>query len=152
MLLGVLIGSSMALAMHRQAEVDTLQDVVTRLYRETFPEVERIVDPVSQMRTGVAELKEDALQGLSAASEQRCVDILLEISRRIEPSLQLEITRLVIGDATVSMAGTAEDFNTINAVKSRLENIPFLKEAVIDFANIEANSRKVRFQITGRLV
>lgn len=151
-LLGVLISGSVVSAFQKQAEVDTLQTAITQLFREAFPEAERIVDPASQMRSGVTALKRDALQGLSITPGQLRVDILLEISRRIDPGLQLEITRLVIGDATVSMAGTAEDFNTINAVQSRLENIPFLKEVVIDFANIEANSRQVRFQITGRLV
>ena len=136
----------------KQSRVKRITEETTALFRAARPEATRVVDPVSQMRTAIAELETATRIPGSEAARPRAIDILAALSREIPVALDVEITRLVIGTDNLTLTGHTAAFNAVDDIKTRLEKIPMFQEVTIAAANIDNRSNRVRFTINiGRL-
>lgn len=133
-----------------QKQLNNLDAAVTELFEQTFPQVTTIVEPLMQMKVKVKEAEtEYALKpgrnGNSAALSVRAVDILYELSSRIPHKVDVEITRLLFSDERVVIAGTTDNFNSVDQMKTRLERSPKFKTVTINSATAEKKGNKVKF-------
>ena len=135
-------------------ETNTLQKQVTRLdremiqiFKETFPDVKRIVDPLHQMRMKIKSTKEDALYSGDGDGSMRVIDILNDISRLIPRSLDVDLTRIVTGPESITISGNTDTFNTVNDIRTRLQNDQRFQSVAINSANIEKSGNRVRFKL-----
>jgi general secretion pathway protein L len=115
------------------------------IFRKTFPEAKRIVDPVQQMRVKIKEIQNSAHPGVKA--NQGVLQILKDISQRVPKSTDMNVTRLVVDPETVRMSGDTDTFNAVDTIKNRLEPSAYFSAVTITSANLDRTGKRVQFEI-----
>jgi general secretion pathway protein L len=118
---------------------------IEEIFRKTFPEVKRIVDPVQQMRVKIQEIQNTAHPGMKA--NQGVLQILKDISQRVPKSTDINVTRLVVDPETVRMSGDTDTFNAVDTIKNRLEPSDYFSAVTITSANLDRTGKRVQFEI-----
>lgn len=137
------------LSIHRKArQAAWLDREITRVFESAFPEVPRVVAPLQQMEAKIREIRETALLSGLKTERPRAVDLLAWISRRLPAPMDVELTRLVIGPDAVTLAGHTSGFDTVDDIKTRLEQYGPLTAVTINAANIDKQSGRVCFTLT----
>jgi type II secretory pathway component PulL len=116
------------------------------IFQATFPN-QKIVDPFQQMQINVQEAKKNALGQSAAGPHTRSIDILNEISKSIPDAITVDITRMVISPETVLITGNTDTFNSVEEIKSNLEQIGFFKRVAINSTNKDRSGKEIRFQM-----
>lgn len=130
-----------------QKKLDSLDRQITRIFKSTFPEVQRIVDPPHQMRIAMDELEKNTFMPGDSKKNIRVIDILNEISDRISDKTEVEFTRLVIGEDTILISGDTDAFNAVDEIQNQLEGSPFFQKVTISSTNKDKNDNKIRFKM-----
>jgi general secretion pathway protein L len=127
-------------------QVDHLDQQMAAVYRASFPDAD-IVDPLKQMQQKVAELKQAAgLSGGKTGNQIRVIDLLGAISKQIPDSIDVEVTRLVIGSEQILMDGETANFESVDKMKNNLEQIEYFNNITITSANLKKDGSTVRFK------
>ena len=127
-------------------QLDSLDQQIRSIFQATFPK-EKIVDPFLQMQINVKEAKKNA--GLQSATgpHLRSIDIINAISRSIPETITVDVTRMVISPDTVLISGNSDTFNSVEEIKSNLEQIDFFKRVTISSTNKDRSGKAIRFQL-----
>ncbi|MBC2713496.1 MAG: pilus assembly protein PilM [Desulfosarcina sp.] len=154
-LTAVLIALSLATALASQflavnakerhlAELDRQLEVV---FKSTFPDVTRVVNPLQQMQIKIKEAG-DGSNGLDLTGTRvRVIDILNALSQQIPSSVDVQVNRMVVGADNVVLSGNTDTFNTVDDIKGRLENAEIFKGVTISSADLEKSGKRVRFKL-----
>jgi len=124
-----------------------LDHKITEVFKQTFPEVKRIVDPLQQLKVKLSEAKRSAVSHPGMKGAGKVLDILKDISQRVPGSLNVHIIRMVIDPDTVRITGYTDTFNTVDNIKSGLESSVFFSDATISSANLDRTGKRVKFEI-----
>ena len=124
-----------------------LDQQIESLFVSTFPDVKRVVAPRRQMVSKVTEIKKELGQNRTSGRNVRVVEILHSISSEIPSSLKVRVLSTNIGPELMTLDGTAQTFKTVDQVKDRLENIPWVKTATISTAKMARSGKEVRFKL-----
>jgi len=124
-----------------------LDERITEVFKRTNPEVTRVVDPVQQMKVKINEKRKSAALIPGIASNERVLDLLMDISKRIPKSLDVRVTRMAIDPETVRMGGKTDTFNTVDSIKSGLEPSIYFSNVTISSANLDQTGKRVQFEI-----
>ena len=128
-------------------QIDRFNRQITGIFKETFPDVKRIVDPFQQMQIKVQEVKKSAVFQTATTSQILSIDILDNISKSIAESITVDITRLVISPDNVIISGTTGTFEAVDDIKSKLEKIDAFKKVTINSTNKDRSGKEIRFQM-----
>ena len=120
---------------------------IAGVFQQTFPDVKRIVDPLHQMRVKIESLRNAAVPSGESRGRYFVIDVLNHISKQIPETIDIEITRLVIGPENTLLSGNTDNFNTVDDIKGRLENAAIFKSATISSANMDRSENRVRFKM-----
>ncbi|MDY6971166.1 MAG: GspL/Epsl periplasmic domain-containing protein [Thermodesulfobacteriota bacterium] len=120
---------------------------VTDVFKRTFPDVKRIVDPLQQMKVKINEIKNSAFSHPGIEGDSTALDLIRHVSLRIPESLDVRVTRMVIDPDTVRISGNTDTFNTVDNIKNGLESSACFSSATISSANLERLGRRVGFEI-----
>ena len=154
-LTGVLIVLALATALTGQilavnAKAHQLADLdrqIEMVFKETFPDVTRVVNPLQQMQIKMKTTGEGN-SGLDLTGARvRVIDILNSISQQIPSSLDVAVNRMVVGTDNVVLSGNTDTFNTVDDTKGRLEKADIFKSVTISSADLEKSGKRVRFKI-----
>ncbi len=132
-------------------KIDRVNRQIADVFSNAFPDVKKIVDPVHQMRTKIKESKEKYLFSGESLNNIRAIDILNDISRFIPSEIDVNLTSLVIGEETVSIAGDTDNFNSVDEMKTRLEQSEFFKNITISSTSKDKSENRVRFMLKVQL-
>ncbi len=124
-----------------------LDSKITEVFKQTFPEVKRIVDPLQQLKIKLNEAKKSAVSHPGMKGAGKVLDLLRDISQRVSGSLDVHMTRMVIDPDTVRISGYTDTFNTVDNIKSGLESSTFFSDATISSANLDRTGKRVKFEI-----
>ncbi len=119
---------------------------IRSIFQATFPQ-EKIVEPFQQMQIKVKEAKKNAVIQSAAGPHLRSIDILNAISRSIPKTITVDVTRMVISPETVLISGNTDTFNSVEDIKSNLEQIDFFKRVTISSTNKDRSGKEIRFQL-----
>jgi general secretion pathway protein L len=124
-----------------------LDQQITSVFMETFPDSKKVVNPHQQMQINLRELRKNVgLPGESLPSV-RSIDILKSISDSIPENISVVIDRMVIGPETILISGTTAAFNAVDEVKGHLERTAGFKKVTISSANTDRSGKEVNFQL-----
>jgi type II secretory pathway component PulL len=124
-----------------------LDSQITTIFKETFPETVRIVDPLQQMRVKVKELKQQSMNPGETEKSYRIIDILNDISRLLPKEMDIELDRLIVGPENVSLSGDTATFNSVDDMKNNLEKGPLFKKVSISSANSDKTGKRINFKL-----
>ena len=128
-------------------EYKILTREITSVFKQTLPEVIRIVDPVQQLRVKIKELKQSNVSRPETGTNKKVLDLLKEISQRIPKTLNVHINRMVIDTETVRISGKTDAFNEVDKIKNNLEPSPIFSLVTISSANLDRAGKGVQFEI-----
>jgi type II secretion system protein L len=131
-------------------QVTAVETQIEDIFRATFPEVQRVVEPLQQMRQKIEEARKTSLSAGIDSNQPPMVDILNEISRRIPKPVDVEFNRMVIGDGNVLIAGTTSAFNFVDDIKSALESSELFTSVTIVSTNKDKQGDRIRFRLKVR--
>lgn len=148
-LLIVVLGGYRSLAAigHYQTRLDAVNRQISEAFKAAVPEVRRIVNPVHQMQTRLAEMRQEVPQFDQAGQSRSVVDILQVISQRIPSSLDVTLNQLVYGPEAITLSGETDTFNAVNAVQQRLASEPSFSNVSISSANQQKSGNRVNFKM-----
>jgi general secretion pathway protein L len=129
-------------------EYRALDREITTIFRQTLPQVTRIIDPVQQLRVSVEEMKRSSVSRPAGSPENTILDLLQEISRRIPPSVRVQVHRMVVDPETVRISGRTDAFNEVDRIKNELATARLFGAVNITSANLDRTGNKVQFEIT----
>ncbi len=128
-------------------QVRRINSQMTQIFKATFPEVKTIRYPYPEMQAKMLEAKKNAVFQAETRPHIRSIDILNSISEKIPESITLNLTRLVIQPENVLISGTTDTFNSVDDIKSRLEQIQHFEKVTISSANMDRSGNEVRFML-----
>ena len=128
-------------------EYKILTREVTSVFKKTLPEVNRIVDPVQQLRVKIKELKKSTSLRPETGTNKKVLILLKEISQQIPKSLNVHVNRMVIDTERVRISGKTDAFNEVDRIKNNLESSPIFSGVNISSANLDRTGKGVRFEI-----
>jgi general secretion pathway protein L len=126
---------------------DDLSARMKAVFRRSFPEVTRIVDPLLQMRARLQTAETPTVSMPLFTGEKRVLAILADISSRIPEKISLHVSRLVIDQDSVRIKGTTDAFNNVNTIKKLLSASPRFFEVNIVSATKSRDKNSIRFEI-----
>ncbi len=120
---------------------------ITHIFKTTFPDVKKIVDPYQQMRVKVKEAEKSFLLPGDNQKQVLTIDILNDISRLISKKTDVNINRFVIGAQSVLIAGDTDTYNSVDAIKSSLEKSDVFKKITISSTSKSKTGNSVSFKL-----
>jgi general secretion pathway protein L len=126
---------------------DHIQSQVNAVFKETFPDVQRIVDPVHQMKVKIREAKEALLFPAESVVQRATVDVLRDIGLRIPKTADVDPSSLVMDEQRIRLKGLTDTFNTVDEIKNGLEKSSYLKNVSIASAQLDSKTNQIRFEI-----
>jgi hypothetical protein len=126
-------------------QLGRLDSQMTQVFKTTFPEVKAIRYPYQEMLAKIREMKKAATFEDEAGPHIRSIDILNSISEKIPDNITVNLNRLVIQPDNVILSGTTDTYNSVDAIKSRLEQTPYFEKVTISSSNIDRSGNEVRF-------
>ena len=127
--------------------IHRINSQMTQVFKATFPDVKTIHYPYQEMQARIREMKKTADFEDEAGPHIRSIDILNSISEKIPDNITVNLNRLVIQPDNVIISGTTDTYNSVDAIKSRLEQIPYLEKVTISSSNIDRTGNEVRFML-----
>jgi general secretion pathway protein L len=124
-----------------------LNQEIESVFKSTFPQVTRVVDPLAQMRSKIKAIGQGGTGVDFTAPRVRVIDILNALSRRIPASLDVKVEQMVVGIDNVLLSGNTDTFNTVDAIKGRLAKANIFKNVTISSADLEKSGKRVRFKL-----
>ena len=124
-----------------------VQKEIVEIFRSTFPEVTKIVDPLHQMRLEMEDLKKEDLFPDVAERSTDAIEILNDISRLIGDDVNVALNSIIIGSDSVLISGDTDTFNAVDDMKNGLEKGEAFKAVAISSANMDKSGDKVRFKL-----
>ena len=128
----------------RLAELDRQIEMV---FKSTFPEVTRVVNPLQQMQIKIKEAGDGSIGFNLTGARVRVIDILNALSQQIPSSADVKVNRMVAGADNVVLSGDTDTFNTVDDIKGRLEEADLFKSVTISSADLEKSGNRVRFKL-----
>jgi general secretion pathway protein L len=124
-----------------------LGDRMVGLFKETFPETTRIVDPLVQMKTKLRDIQAPSIATPIFSGDKRALNILADISGRVPGSVEIHVSRLVIDKESVVIKGTTDTFNNVNLIQGVLRKSSAYNDVDIVSASAEKDSELIRFEL-----
>jgi len=130
------------------SKVKSYDQQMLEIYKEVFPNASKVVDPYNELKAKLAGEKKKSNFAESNAGNIRVIDLLNDISKSIDQSVNVELERLVLGSDDLKISGSADTYATVDAMKTRLEKISYFKTVVITSTTGDQNDKVVRFKLT----
>jgi len=124
-----------------------LDTQISEIFRQTLPEVTRIVDPVQQMKAKIQEIKSSDLSLPGIGGGEKALDLIRDISVRIPGPLDVKVLSMVVDPETVQIKGETDTFNTVDSIKKGLEPSAYFNEVTISSANLDRSGKRVQFEM-----
>jgi hypothetical protein len=120
---------------------------MAQVFKTTFPAVKTIRYPYQEMQAKIRETRKTVAFEDEAGPHIRSIDILNSISEKIPGNITVNLTRLVIQPDNVIISGTTDTYNSVDDIKSRLEQIQHFEKVTISSSNIDRSGNEVRFML-----
>jgi len=122
------------------------QEIIS-VFKETFPEVKRIVNPVQQLQVVNNEIRETYRPGGDNGTGHTVIELLTELSTRIPASYEVKIIRLVADKDTIRVKAVTGDFNTVDNIQKEVAKSQYFDDVTISSANQSSKGDGVGFEL-----
>ncbi len=122
-----------------------LEKEIRLVFKKTFPEVTNIVDPLVQMKEGLAKREKDLAL---LPREFSSLSILREISSLTPQDLRITMEDLSVDWEETRIRGRTSDFSLVARFKKALEASDYFPEVKVSDARLDREGKSVEFRMT----
>jgi Tfp pilus assembly protein PilN len=132
----------------KESHYEQLQSQVESIFRQTFPEVRRVSNEVSQAREKLREI-ETNLKGIGSLSgpQGSALEMLRELAVRTPQGLQVKITDLAISTEGISISGETQSFDGVDSLKKAYAASAYFDEVKVSQARAGTGGKGVEFKL-----
>ena len=149
LILTTLTGSAVLNYHTKTVQIDTLQQSMVKIYRQTFPDADRIVDITLQMQRAHKDLR--TRSALIGGSSPGALAVLKSVSA-LPDTARVVITELGYSLEEVRLRGHAESFESVNRISEHLAASPLFTKVQIAEAQMTPAANKINFRLILHLV
>jgi general secretion pathway protein L len=117
------------------------------VFKETLPEVTRIVDPLQQLQVAVDSIRLSSTEDGDPILQYTVRHILRELSSHIPASLDVRLTRLIYESKGLRIMGLTDSFNTVDTMKKNLQKSQDFPTVTITSTKQAPRDKKIRFEL-----
>lgn len=133
-----------------EAQVNQVRQASLAVYAETFPQAGQspAAAPLMRMESKIKQAKQrrgEAKGGDTALATVRVTDLLADLSGRIPPGVDMEISRLALNHGRLVLTGSTGNFNDVDRIKGLIRSAGF-KSVTINSAEADKTGNRVRFK------
>jgi general secretion pathway protein L len=129
------------------AEQEKLRQQITEVFKQTLPEVTRIVNPLQQLQVKNNEIRATYSSGGAGGAGYTIIELLTELSVRIPAKESVKVVRMVADTDNIRLKAVTGDFNTVDNVQKELEKSPYFENVTISSANQSIKGDEVNFEL-----
>lgn len=134
----------------KRRTIQALKARMEAILREDFPHVGEVVEPVLQMQRLLEKRKGDELTLLAQDPAASVVELLREISLRVQARSRLRLTQLDLSEEFVTLRGEADGYSTVESAKDRWQQSPLLESVEIKSAKKNPETGRWEFQCVAK--
>ncbi len=129
------------------AEQEKLRQQITEVFKQTLPEVTRIVNPLQQLQVKNNEIRATYSPGGAGGAGYTIIELLTELSVRIPAKESVKVVRMVADTDNIRLKAVTGDFNTVDNVQKELEKSAYFENVTISSANQSIKGDEVNFEL-----
>ena len=130
-----------------KVRVKQLKQEITRVFKKTFPDVSRIVDPLQQMKVNIAETRKISMAPGRTGSGSAVLNILNDMARLVPESTDFLITSFSFDGNIVEIKGETDNFNTVDVIKNNLGSSSYFSNVKISSASLIKQKNRIGFDL-----
>ena len=143
-----LLGADFILGYHYESrQLQNLKNEIALEFKKIAPETTRIVDPVQQIRTKIAESRRMNLGLGYGNSSATALDMLKDISALVPTSAEYLINSLDFDSGAIVIKGQAKNFDAIETIKKELAKSKLFETITVGATNLAKQGGKVDFDL-----
>ncbi len=128
-------------------EQEKLRQQITAVFKQTLPEVTRIVNPVQQLKVKNNEIRATYSPGGAGGAGYTIIELLTELSVRIPAEESVKVVRMVADTDNIRLKAVTGDFNSVDNVQKELGKSPYFENVTISSANQSIKGDEVNFEL-----
>lgn len=117
------------------------------IYAQNFGKLPSGVEPVSDAKAKVNELRKRFKDVEFKLSTSLAIDLITDIINRLPEGSFIELDRMVIDAETVQISGTADGYNTVDVFKNELQGSNYVQDVSIQSAKVDKSGKTVNFEL-----
>lgn len=117
------------------------------LYAQTFGKLPSGVEPVTDAKAKVNDLRKRFKDVEFKLSTVPTIDVINDIINRLPEGSSIELDRVVIDAETVQISGTADGYNTVDIFKNELQGSNYVQDVSIQSAKVDKSGKTVNFEL-----
>ena len=125
---------------------DGLEQNTREVFRETFPDVIRIVNPVEQTKVKIKEVRESTALLPGTRGSQRQLDLLNEISK-LPKSMDIHVTSWVVDQDKVTISGDTDDYTTVDSIENALKSSSYFSSVKSPSSDRDDKTGRIKFDM-----
>ncbi|MBC2704557.1 PilN domain-containing protein [Desulfobacula sp.] len=132
-------------------KIAAIDEEAFSIFTASFPDKKKILDPYLQMKANVsAAMKKSGTavgkNSLSKNKNVKIVGIMRELSQKIDPAIDMEISSFLYNKGRLVLSGSTDNFNAVDTIKNRLESSDFFTNVSISSAAADSKGNRVNFK------
>jgi Tfp pilus assembly PilM family ATPase len=132
---------------YSQSKLEQIKGAVTAEFKQHMPETTRIVEPLSQLKVGIAEAKKITAGLQATQTDIKILDMLKDVSGLAPASTELTIRSFNFENGLISMKGETKNFDSVDAIKKEIGLSKLFKSVTIGATNLMKQGDRVEFEL-----
>ena len=133
-----------------EKKIESKRQISAAIFTRTFPgKTIGNLDPLLAMQAALKSAGRESGRSYGDAAETRdisTVEILNELSVLIPDAIDVELSRLILEKGRLVLAGSTQNFNAVDQVKTLIEKSPVFKSVEISSAAAQKDGKRVEFK------
>ena len=125
---------------------DGLAHNIEEVFKHTFPDVTRIVNPVEQTKVKIREVRESTALLPGTRGSQKQLDLLNEISK-LPKSLDIHVTNWVVDQDKVNISGDTDDYTTVDSIENALKASSYFSSVKSPSSDRDDKTGRIKFDM-----
>ncbi len=132
-----------------QEKIAELGSRIRSVFRQTLPEVTRVVNEKAQLEAAYADLaRKRELFGNLLPSATKTIDLLRALTEAIPPDVGLDVEELTLEGGALRLSGSVPSFEAVDSLKRSLSSIPRFAATTIADVKASVDNKRVSFRAT----
>lgn len=130
-----------------ETRVAGLDQKAVSIFKSCFPHRTTVKDAYFEMKANVGQaLKKAGTAGRSSGAKVMVLDVINELSGKIDPGIDMEISRFLLNDGRLILSGSTDNFNNVDRIKTLIESSSLFKKVDIGSAAAQKKTSRIKFK------
>lgn len=132
---------------YNRERLNRVKTEIASLFKTYSPETTRVVDPVAQLKAGIAEARKVSMGIGDARPGMTVLAVLKDISTLAPPATELLLNSFILEKDLIQIKGLAKNFDAVDTLKKEYMKSKYFQAVTIGGTNLIKQGDKVEFDM-----